>query len=72
MMQPERTGGDLCTKDYQPGDEALVIVKDPTKMEDRMEGPCTVTQVFNNGTVAIQRTPNAHCREDQCEEDQTL
>ena len=46
------------TRDYQPGDEVLVIVKDPTKMEDRMEGPYTVTQVFNNGTVAIQRTPN--------------
>jgi hypothetical protein len=44
--------------DYQPGDQVLIRVKDPSKLEARQIGPFTVEQVHTNGTLTISRGPN--------------
>ena len=42
-------------KDYAIGDQVLIKIKDPSKLEDRFVGPYTVTVIHVNGTVTIQR-----------------
>ena len=42
-------------KDYSIGDQVLIRVKDPSKLEDRFVGPYNVTIVHVNGTITIQR-----------------
>lgn len=44
--------------DYQPGQQVLVIVKDPDKLAPQNLGPCQIHTVHVNGTVVIQRVPN--------------
>ena len=45
-------------RDYRIGDQVLLRTADPTKMQERAEGPYPVTQVHVNGTVTVQRAPN--------------
>ena len=45
-------------KNYNIGDEVLILAHNPTKMGARANGPFTITQVHVNGTVTIQRRPN--------------
>ena len=45
-------------RDYSIGDEVLMLVKDPKKLQERAIGPFRVTQVHVNGTLTIQRGPN--------------
>jgi len=40
--------------DYQPGQQALKIAFNPSKMDLRSEGPCAITRVHTNGTVVLQ------------------
>ena len=49
-------------KDYNVGDEVLILKEDPTKMEDRAIGPFTVQQVHTNGTVTILRNAGVYER----------
>ena len=42
-------------KDYHIGDQVLIKIKDPSKLEDRFVGPYTITNIHVNGTVTIQR-----------------
>ena len=44
--------------DYQPGDQVLKAVWEPTKLEPRFEGPYTLTKVHVNGNVTMQVTPH--------------
>ena len=44
--------------DYQPQQEVLVRIPNPTKLQDRAEGPYTIQQVHTNGTLTIQRGPH--------------
>jgi hypothetical protein len=44
--------------DYLVNDQVLIIVDDPTKMEERNIGPYPITQVHINGTVTIRRRPH--------------
>jgi hypothetical protein len=44
--------------DYQPQQEVLVRIPNPTKLQDRAEGPYTIQQVHTNGTLTIQRAPH--------------
>ena len=48
--------------DYQPGDEVLIRVKDPSKLDARQIGPFVIEQVHTNGTVTIARGPNVYER----------
>jgi hypothetical protein len=48
-------------QDYQPGQEVLVLVYQPTKDEPRAIGPFTIERVHVNGTVTIRR--NEHVTE---------
>ena len=41
--------------DYNVGDEVLLIVPNPDKLEQKAIGPFTVVQVHLNGTLTIQR-----------------
>ena len=43
--------------DYHIGDQVLIFVHDPTKLQDRAHGPYPITDVHVNGTVTIQRAP---------------
>jgi len=43
--------------DYHIGDQVLIFVHDPTKLQDRAYGPYPITEVHVNGTVTIQRAP---------------
>ncbi|KAG7359910.1 integrase core domain containing protein [Nitzschia inconspicua] len=44
--------------DYQPDDQVLVLKYNPSKLEERAQGPFRVHSVHTNGTVTIQRRPN--------------
>ena len=44
--------------DFRVGGQVLVKVFNPRKLDQKAEGPFTVTQVFTNGSVEIQRRPN--------------
>jgi hypothetical protein len=48
-------------QDYQPGQEVLILVYQPTKTEPRAIGPFQIEQVHVNGTVTIRR--NEHVTE---------
>ena len=45
-------------RDYQPGDRVLLKVFDPSKLQERAEGPFVIHQVHVNGTVTINRANN--------------
>ena len=45
-------------KNYNVGDEVLILAHKPNKMGARAFGPFTVVQVHVNGTVTIQRRAN--------------
>ena len=45
-------------KDYEVGDQVMLLLKDTNKMEGKCIGPYTVEQVHQNGTVTIQRQAN--------------
>jgi hypothetical protein len=42
--------------DYKSGDEILILLDNPTTLDDRGQGPHTIIQVHANGTVTFQRT----------------
>ena len=44
-------------RDYSAGDQVLLHVCDPRKLDQRAIGPFAITQVHVNGTVTIQRAP---------------
>jgi len=44
--------------DYQPGQQVLIIVKDPDKLSPCNQGPYLIEAVHVNGTVTIERAPN--------------
>lgn len=44
-------------RNYQVGDEILIAVYKPTKLQDRFIGPFVIDQVHVNGTVTIERRP---------------
>ena len=44
--------------EYQPGDEILILIDNPTTLQDCGIGPFPITQVHTNGTVTIQHTPH--------------
>jgi hypothetical protein len=43
--------------DYQVNDEVLKLVYKPNKMDPRAEGPYTIEQVHQNGTLTIRTAP---------------
>ena len=45
-------------KDYEVGDEVLILLENPAKLDARAEGPFVIEQVHTNGTVSITRAPN--------------
>ena len=45
-------------KNYNIGDEVLILAHNPTKMGARAIGPFVITQVHVNGTVTIRRRHN--------------
>ena len=47
--------------DYKVGDEMLILLDNPTTLDNRGRGPYTIIQVHANGTVTFQRT--IHIRE---------
>jgi putative transposase len=49
------------TFDYIIGQEVLIKVPNPRKLDDKAEGPYSITQVHVNGTITIRRT--AHVTE---------
>jgi hypothetical protein len=44
--------------DYQIHQEVLVKIPNPTKLQERAEGPYRIQQVHTNGTLTIQRAPH--------------
>jgi hypothetical protein len=48
--------------DYHPGQEILLLIPDPGKLNSRTSGPFTISQVHVNGTVTFQRTPHVYER----------
>ena len=42
--------------DYKVGDEILLLLDNPTTLDDRGRGPYTIIQVHANGTVTFQCT----------------
>jgi hypothetical protein len=42
-------------KDYQAGDQVLLLTHEKGKLKPKTTGPFQVTQVHVNGTVTIQR-----------------
>ena len=48
--------------DYSVGDQVLIKSRGGKKMDSPTEGPFAITQVYTNGTVAIQRAPNVRER----------
>ena len=45
------------TYDYQPQQEVLKLIPNPSKLEPRAEGPYRIVAVHTNGTVTLQLTP---------------
>ena len=45
------------TYDYHVGEQVLLKVPDPAKMDERWEGPYRIEQVHVNGTVTIRLSP---------------
>ena len=48
--------------DYQPGQQVLIIVKDPDKLSPCNQGPYLIEAVHVNGTVTIERATNVFAR----------
>ena len=48
--------------DYKFNDDVLIKLPNPNKLDPRYQGPFRITQVFTNGTVEIQRTPQVRER----------
>lgn len=44
--------------DYQPGQQVMIIVKDPDKLAPQNEGPYCIETIHVNGMVTIERAPN--------------
>ena len=44
--------------DYKVGDLILIKEKDKRKLDAPTDGPYIISQVYTNGTVSVQRTPN--------------
>ena len=42
--------------DYQPGDSILLLMDNPSSLQDCAFGPFLITQVHTNGTVTFQRS----------------
>jgi hypothetical protein len=42
--------------DYKVGDEIIILLDNPTTLDDCGQGPYTIIQVHANGTVTFQRT----------------
>ena len=42
--------------DYKVGDEILILLENPTTLDDRGRGPYSIIQVYANGTVTFQQT----------------
>ena len=55
----ERENSKRISHDYRPQDEVLLI-KDGQfrKLDEKYQGPYTITEVYVNGTVRIQRSPH--------------
>jgi transposase InsO family protein len=49
-------------RDYQVGDEVLLLTQNPATLQERSVGPYTVDQVHTNGTLTVQRVPNVYDR----------
>ena len=49
-------------KDYQPGQQVLVRVYNPSTLDERHDGPFTIHKIHVNGTVTICRAPNVFDR----------
>lgn len=43
--------------DFRVGGEVLIKAFNPRKLDERNQGPFTITQVFTNGTVEVQKSP---------------
>ena len=43
---------------YNIGDQILIKVPTPSKLQERFTGPHPITQVHDNGTITIQLQPN--------------
>ncbi|KAG7345279.1 reverse transcriptase RNA-dependent DNA polymerase [Nitzschia inconspicua] len=44
--------------DYQPDDQVLILKYNPSKLDERAQGPFRIHSVHTNGTVTIERRPN--------------
>ncbi|CAB9530486.1 hypothetical protein SEMRO_2900_G339750.1 [Seminavis robusta] len=48
--------------DYQVNDQVLKLVPQPNKIENRAEGPYTITRVHINGSITIRLSPHVEER----------
>ncbi|CAB9504001.1 Retrotransposon protein [Seminavis robusta] len=44
--------------DYQVNDQVLRLVPQPNKLDNRAEGPYTITRVHTNGSITIRLSPH--------------
>ena len=58
----DRENAKRCFKDYTAGEEVMILVQDPGKLEERAHGPYVIQQVHTNGTLIILRTPGVYER----------
>ena len=49
-------------RDYEVGDEVLVKVKDPSKLQPRLIGPYVIEVIHVNGTITIRRNEHVYER----------
>lgn len=49
-------------KDYEVGDEVMILTDSRSKLQPRSEGPYTVEQVHANGTLTIRLNDNVYQR----------
>ena len=49
-------------RDYTVGDEVMILVDRPGKLDERAHGPYTVQQTHTNGTVTILRNAGVYER----------
>jgi hypothetical protein len=55
-----------CSFDYAINQEVLIKVPKPQKLDDRAEGPYTITQVHVNGTITLRRSEHVMERINIC------
>ena len=53
-----RENSKRITHEYDIGDQILIKVPTPSKLQERFTGPYPITQVHNNGTITIQLQQN--------------